>query len=141
MDSIWLYVMDNLLPLLTIVGGGIAWLVDRQQRKAALERSKSENKGTEATAMQGMQLVYDKFVEDVEEKINSLMEKIREQSVEIEALKENLKVAEKEREKLLEEIEYFRIQSRMDGELITSLKTKVDNYEKEIKLYRKELQK
>lgn len=141
MDNIWSYIMDNLLPVLTIIGGGIAWLVDRQQRKIALEKAKSENKGTEAAAMQGMQTVYDDFVKDVEDKIKGFKEQIYEQSLQIEALKSKLIIAEEERGNLLKEIECFRDQSKIDAQLISSLKTKVDTYEKELKLYRKELQK
>lgn len=121
MELLWSYILDNLLPLLTIAGGGIAWVVDRKKQKSELDRLKSENKLTEANALTGMQAVYDAFVKDVETQFNDFKYQITE-------LKLKLSDAEQERLKMVKRIAELEHQTIKDQVLIQALKEKIESY-------------
>lgn len=130
---LWEYILDNLLPIAIAVGGAIAWIFDRKKRDAEYKSALAANKQSEASALQGMQEVYDKFVDDVKIQIDALKAENKE-------LKERIKEIEKERELLSEQIKSFKEQSDKDSKLIISLKKKIESYEKELNIFRKERQ-
>jgi len=96
------FLRENWVPLLAVFGGGIAWLFDRKKRKAEVDRMKSENKATEAGALQSMQSVYDNFVKDVQTQITGLIKEVNDLRAENKELRgkvclleKNLSAAEK----------------------------------------------
>lgn len=137
---IWNYLIDNLLPIAIAIGGAIAWIFDRKKRDAEYKSALAANKQSEATALQGMQEVYDKFVGDVKVQIDSLKEENKDLKERVKELENELKTSNEEREKLSEQIKSFKEQSAKDSKLIISLKMKIESYEKELKSFRKEQQ-
>ena len=139
------YLMDNLLPLAIAVGGGIAWIFDKQKRKAELEsvkisneQSKALNKQNEAGALAGMQEEYAKFVEVVRKEIAELREENTALKNRVKDLEKELKASADERTQLSEQLGEFKVQAEKDAKLIRELNTKIQNYEKEMKVFRKE---
>lgn len=139
------YLMDNLLPLAIAVGGGIAWILDKQKRKAELEsvkinneQSKALNKQNEAGALAGMQEEYAKFVEVVRKEIAELREENTALKNRVKDLERELKVSAGERTQLSGQLGEFKVQAEKDAKLIRELNTKIQNYEKEMKVFRKE---
>lgn len=132
------YLLDNFLPILIAFGGGIAWFFDKRKRDAETKSLLALNKQSEATALQGMQDVYDKFVDDVKKQIEDFREenaKLRKRVSDLEADLEN---ANKERAELINKINKFQLRSEEDARLIASLKTKIESYEKDCRTSRKE---
>jgi predicted RNase H-like nuclease (RuvC/YqgF family) len=139
------YLLDNLLPLAIAVGGGIAWILDKQKRKAELEsvkisneQSKALNKQNEAGALAGMQEEYAKFVEVVRKEIAELREENTALKSRVKDLEKELKASANERTQLSEQLGEFKVQAEKDAKLIRELNTKIQNYEKEMKVFRKE---
>ena len=137
--------MDNLLPVAIAVGGGIAWILDKQKRKAELEsvkisneQSKALNKQNEAGALAGMQEEYAKFVEVVRKEIAELREENTALKSRVKDLEKELKASADERTQLSEQLGEFKVQAEKDAKLIRELNTKIQNYEKEMKVFRKE---
>ena len=94
------FIASNILPIITIIGGATAWFFDRKKRRADIERMKSENKSTEATALKTMQSVYDNFVEDVKEQIAGFKKRIEYLEAENKELKAENKELKKENEEI-----------------------------------------
>lgn len=132
------YFIDNLLPILIAIGGGVGWIYDRNKRKAEYQSILATNKQAEATALQGMQDVYDKFVEDVKLQIETLRQENSELKSRIKELEQELSASSKERSKLSDRIDEYKAQTEKDSKLIIQLKKKVESYESELKSFRKE---
>ena len=125
------YLIDNLLPIAIALSGAIAWITEKKKRKAEIDSVVVTNKQGEATALQGMQSVYDKFVEDVKTQIAELRSENAALRNEIAEVK---KQAEKERKELTSEVNELK-------EKNTALMAEIEKYVKELKLYRKETKK
>ena len=125
------YLIDNLLPIAIAIGGAIAWVAEKKKRKAEIDSVVVTNKQGEATALQGMQSVYDKFVEDVKTQIAELRAENAALRTEIAEVKRQ---AEKERKELTSEVNELK-------EKNTALMAEIEKYVKELKLYRKETKK
>ena len=125
------YLIDNLLPIAIAIGGAIAWVAEKKKRKAEIDSVVVTNKQGEATALQGMQSVYDKFVEDVKTQIAELRAENAALRTEIAEVK---KQAEKERKELTSEVNDLK-------EKNMALMAEIEKYVKELKLYRKETKK
>lgn len=132
------YILSNLLPLGIAIAGSIAWFFDKRKREAELKSILAQNKLQEATALQSMQDVYDKFVEDVKIQISELREENAILRARIRELEKQLIAANEERLHLIEQINNFKEQSQKDTKLIAELKGKVEGYEKNLKIFRKE---
>ena len=132
------YFLDNLLPLGIAVSGAIAWFLDKRKRNAELQSVIASNKQSEATAMAGMQDVYDRFVEDVRSQLLELRDENSQLKQRVSELESQLSSAEKERIELIKQVNTFKEQSKKDGEVILELKGMVESYEKELKTFRKE---
>ena len=125
------YLIDNLLPILIALSGAIAWFTEKKKRKAEIDSVVVTNKQGEATALQGMQSVYDKFVEDVKTQIAELRAENAALRSEIAEVKRQ---AEKERKELTSEVNELK-------EKNMALMAEIEKYVKELKLYRKETKK
>ena len=125
------YLIDNLLPIAIALSGAIAWLTEKNKRKAEIDSVVVTNKQGEATALQGMQSVYDKFVEDVKTQIAELRAENAALRTEIAEVKRQ---AEKERKELTSEVNELKARN-------TELMAEIEKYVKELKLYRKETKK
>ena len=125
------YLIDNMLPILIALGGAIAWITEKKKRKAEIDSVVVTNKQGEATALQGMQSVYDQFVEDVKTQIAELRDENAALRTEIAEVK---KQAEKERKELTSEVNELKARN-------TELMAEIEKYVKELKLYRKETKK
>ena len=125
------YLIDNLLPIAIALSGAIAWITEKKKRKAEIDSVVVTNKQGEATALQGMQSVYDKFVEDVKTQIAELRAENAALRSEIAEIKRQ---AEKERKELTSEVNELK-------EKNTALMAEIEKYVKELKLYRKETKK
>lgn len=139
------YLLDNLLPVAIAIGGGIAWILDKQKRKVELEnlkisneQSKALSKQNEAGALAGMQEEYAKFVEVVRGELAELREENASLKNRVKDLEKELKVSADERIHLSEQLGEFKVQAEKDAKLIRELNTKIQNYEKEMKVFRKE---
>ena len=125
------YLIDNLLPIAIAIGGAVAWFTEKKKRKAEIDSVVVTNKQGEATALQGMQSVYDKFVEDVKKQITELRAENASLRSEIAEVKRQ---AEKERKELTSEVNDLK-------EKNMALMAEIEKYVKELKLYRKETKK
>ena len=125
------YLIDNLLPIAIAIGGAVAWFTESRKRKAETKGVEVVNKQGEATAMQGMQAVYDKFVEDVKTQIAELRAENAALRTEIAEVKRQ---AEKERKELTSEVNELKAKN-------TELMAEIEKYVKELKQYRKETKK
>lgn len=132
------YILDNLLPLGIALSGAIAWIFDKRKRKAELQSVITQNKQAEATALSGMQDVYDHFVEDVKSQLEDLRQENSNLKKRVSELELQLSSVEEERAELTHQLSMFKEQSKKDGEVIAELKLQVDGYEKELKSFRKE---
>lgn len=132
------YILDNLLPLAIALSGAIAWIFDKRKRKAELQSITTQNKQAEATALSGMQDVYDHFVEDVKSQLEDLRQENFNLKKRVSELELQLSSVEAERAELTHQLSMFKEQSKKDGEVIAKLKLQVDGYEKELKSFRKE---
>ena len=94
--DIWSFLTSSNLPpvVVMLLGGAGLWL-DRRKHRADMNRMKSENKATEAGALQGMQSVYDKFVNDVGVQISGLKQQITDLQTENRELKDKIRLLEK----------------------------------------------
>lgn len=136
----WNYLLENILPIGIALAGAIAWVFDKRKRDAELETLKSQNKQQEASALSGMQDVYDRFVEAVKKQIEELREENSQLKERIFTLEQQLVDAEKERGELVALVDTFKKQSERDGILISELKQKVESYEKGLRKFKKERQ-
>lgn len=129
--GIWDYILNNSLAIIASITGLLAWLFEKNKRKAELETVLSQNKQQEASALSTMQGVYDIFTKDVKEEIKALKD-------EINRLKADLESARKERDTLIKQVEEFKKQSRKDAEVIGELREKLNNYEKQLERFKLE---
>lgn len=136
----WNYLLENILPIGIALAGAIAWVFDKRKRDAELETLKSQNKQQEASALSGMQDVYDRFVEAVKKQIEDLREENSQLKERIYTLEQQLIDAGKERVELVALVDAFKKQSERDGILISELKQKVESYEKGLRKFKKERQ-
>lgn len=133
------YLLDNLLPILIAIGGMVAWFFDKRKRMEELQSIKVINKQTEATAMQGMQDVYDKFVSDVKLQLDELRSENQFLRERILTLENDLQIVNEERTKLIESVARFKQQSEIDSKLIQQLKSKLEQYAKELRSFKNEI--
>ena len=153
------WLMNNVLAILIAAGGAIAWINERKKRKADVKSVEVNNRQGEATAMTGMQAVYDTLVEDVkiqfaelrlesknlkdqiaednanylksQKEISELRNKLSDAEKEISELRKQLSGAETERVELTNKVHDLEAQN-------ANLKSELEKYQKELKLYRKE---
>ena len=148
-----------MLPIAIAIGGAIAWLSERRKRKADVKSVEVNNRQGEATAMTGMQAVYDTLVDDVkiqfaelrlesknlkdqlvevnanymksQKEISELRNKLSDAEKEISELRKRLSGAENERVELTNKVHDLEAQN-------ANLKSELEKYQKELKIYRKE---
>lgn len=139
------YLLDNLLAILVAVGGAIGWMFDRRNQRANYEKLLIDNKGADIGTIETMRQTLKSISEDVNSRLSEMRSEVQALRDEnrgledkISRLEGELSEARSERDALLVEIDNFREQSRLDSEVIGQLKVKIDKYEKELRLYRKE---
>ena len=135
------YLSENLLPIGVAVAGAVAWIADRYKRKAELDGVNANSEVTKTSAMQTMQEIYKTLTEQIKVEIdalkceiNTLKKDNNELVNKVKSLEEALKLANTE-------VENLRKQADKDGETIKTMKAKIESYEKELKIYRKEIKK
>lgn len=135
------YLIDNMLPIAIALSGAIAWIADRYKRKAELDGVNANSEVTKTSAMQTMQEIYKTLTEQIKVEIDALKCEIgtlKKENTEliqkVKSLDEALKLANTE-------VENLRKQADKDGETIKTMKAKIESYEKELKIYRKEIKK
>ena len=152
MSSLWAYVGDNLLPLLTVIGGIIVWLFDKNKRRAELKGMQVTNEQSEVSIFKSMQESYKVLKEEMDQALQTVREEVKRLREENEVLKQaifsskeriselesQLESANSERTKLENKLNEVTQKSANDTKLIKSLKAKVDSYEKDFKIFRKE---
>ncbi len=107
MDSNLIHIIvNNIVPLISIIGVAIAWLFDRKKRREEIARLKVENQTAEADALMKMRSVYNVFVSDV--KVQML-----EQKTQISELKKEITELKAENKKLIEIIKLLEIQIKI----------------------------
>ena len=154
MSSLWAYVGDNLFPLLAVIGGTIAWLFDRNKRRAELKGMQVTNEQSEVSIFKSMQESYKILKEEMDQALQTVREEVkglREENEElkkaifsskkrISELESQLESSNSERTKLENKLNEVTQKSANDTKLIKSLKAKVDSYEKDFKIFKKEHQ-
>ena len=138
MNVLMNYIAENLLPLGVALAGAVAWIADRYKRKAELDGVNANSEVTKTSAMQTMQEIYKTLTEQIKVEFDALkcdMNTLKKDNSElvnkVKSLEEALKLANTE-------VENLRKQADKDGETIKTMKLKIDSYEKELKIYRKE---
>jgi len=91
--------LPNVIPILAILGGGVAWFFDKKKRREEIDRLKSESKITEANALKEMQSVYNVFVGDVRVQISELKQQIVDLRIENKELTHKVSILVEELEK------------------------------------------
>ena len=154
MSSLWAYVENNLFPLLAVIGGTIAWLFDRNKRRAELKGMQVINEQSEVSIFKSMQESYKILKEEMDQALQTVREEVkglREENEElkkaifsskerISELESQLESSNSERTKLENKLNEVTQKSANDTKLIKSLKAKVDSYEKDFKIFKKEHQ-
>lgn len=152
MSSLWAYVGDNLLPILAVIGGTIAWLFDKNKRRAELKGMQVTNEQSEVSIFKSMQESYKILKEEMDQALQTVREEVKSLREENEGLRQavfsskeriselesQLESANSERTKLENKLNEVTQKSANDTKLIKSLKAKVDSYEKDFKIFRKE---
>ena len=102
MTVLWGHIEANLIPIITLTAGLIAWLFDRRKHRAEIQgimaenkRIAAESKSSEVDALKNMQTAYDKFVADMNAQMLALRRTLSERDTEIAELKDMVKVLEK----------------------------------------------
>ena len=116
MNSVWVYIAENLLPIGVAVAGVVAWFFDKRKRKAEVGSITAMNKQGEASALALMEESYQKFIKEVQRQLDDVR-------VENAQLKEQLKI--------------FTAQAEKDARLISELKGKVESYEREFQRFKR----
>lgn len=136
------YLMENWMPISVAIGGMIGWFFDSKKRKAeliALQLANEQNKTSIKTGLETASTdIYKKLFDTVSVQIDEMRENLSEMHEENLKLKEKiidlenqLDVVNKERLELINQVQNFKYQN-------DELKIKIESYEKELKLYRKE---
>lgn len=136
------YLMENWMPISVAIGGMIGWFFDSKKRKAeliALQLANEQNKTSIKTGLETASTdIYKKLFDTVSVQIDEMRENLSEMREENLKLKEKitdlenqLDVVNKERLELINQVQNFKYQN-------DELKIKIESYEKELKLYRKE---
>ena len=134
--------MENWMPIGVAIGGMIGWFFDSKKRKAeliALQLANEQNKTSIKTGLETASTdIYKKLFDTVSVQIDEMRENLSEMREENLKLKEKiidlenqLDVVNKERLELINQVQNFKYQN-------DELKIKIESYEKELKLYRKE---
>lgn len=131
MNELMNYLIDNLLPIGIAIAGLVAWFTERRKRKAEVKTVEVNNRQGEATAMTGMQTVYDQFVEDVRKQISELRDENKSLRSEIAELRKRLSGAESERVELTSKVHDLEFQN-------SELRKELDKYKKDMINYQKE---
>ena len=116
------FLTENWLPFSTLVGG--VWVYFAERKKRSTEGRLSINDATE-----GMQSMYDKFVNDANYQYDKLNEKIT-------RLQENEYRALEERDRLSLELNRVKQEIAIDKHRILELESKILEYEEAIKQYK-----
>ncbi len=116
MNSVWVYIAENLLPIGIAIAGVVAWFFDKRKRKAEVGSITAMNKQGEASALALMEESYQKFIKEVQRQLDEVR-------VENAQLKEQLKI--------------FTAQAEKDARLISELKGKVESYEREFQRFKR----
>ena len=116
MNSVWVYIAENLLPIGIAIAGVVAWFFDKRKRKAEVGSITAMNKQGEASALALMEESYQKFIKEVQRQLDEVR-------VENAQLKEQLKI--------------FTAQAEKDARLISELKGKVESYEREFQKFKR----
>ena len=136
------YLMENWMPIGVAIGGMIGWFFDSKKRKAeliALQLANEQNKTSIKTGLETASTdIYKKLFDTVSVQIDEMRENLSEMREENLTLKEKitdlenqLDLVNKERLDLINQVRDFKNQN-------DELKIKIESYEKELKLYRKE---
>ena len=136
------YLMENWMPIGVAIGGMIGWFFDSKKRKAeliALQLANEQNKTNIKTGLETASTdIYKKLFDTVSVQIDEMRENLSEMHEENLKLKEKitdlenqLDLVNKERLDLINQVRDFKNQN-------DELKIKIESYEKELKLYRKE---
>lgn len=136
------YLMENWMPIGVAIGGMIGWFFDSKKRKAeliALQLANEQNKTSIKTGLETASTdIYKKLFDTVSVQIDEMRENLSEMREENLKLKEKitdlenqLDLVNKERFDLINQVRDFKNQN-------DELKIKIESYEKELKLYRKE---
>ena len=136
------YLMENWMPISVAIGGMIGWFFDSKKRKAeliALQLANEQNKTSIKTGLETASTdIYKKLFDTVSVQIDEMRENLSEMREENLKLKEKitdlenqLDLVNKERLDLINQVRDFKNQN-------DELKIKIESYEKELKLYRKE---
>ena len=136
------YLMENWMPISVAIGGMIGWFFDSKKRKAeliALQLANEQNKTSIKTGLETASTdIYKKLFDTVSVQIDEMRENLSEMHEENLKLKEKitdlenqLDLVNKERLDLINQVRDFKNQN-------DELKIKIESYEKELKLYRKE---
>ena len=136
------YLMENWMPIGVAIGGMIGWFFDSKKRKAeliALQLANEQNKTSIKTGLETASTdIYKKLFDTVSMQIDEMRENLSEMREENLKLKEKitdlenqLDLVNKERLDLINQVRDFKNQN-------DELKIKIESYEKELKLYRKE---
>lgn len=115
------FLRDNWVALLGTFGAIIVWFTERQKRR-------SEGKIGLNDATEGMQNMYDKFVEDANYQYDKLNEKIK-------TLQTSEETAVKERNEIYGTMADIQKRMEADKSKILELERKIASYEATIKTY------
>lgn len=116
------FLSENWITLTSVVGG--VWIYFSERRKRQTEGRISLNDATE-----GMQAMYDKFVEDANYQYDKLNEKITK-------LQENESKALQERDSLASELLGIKSDIVQDKRKILELESRILEYEEQIRQYK-----
>lgn len=130
----WLreFLSNNLIGLITAVSAIVALIVERRKRVA-------EQKQSEADALQGMQTVYDKFVADTDRKIEELLDDVKRLQLSLTESDKKIKTLEEALNSANTKLREFEVQAVRDKEEIAGLRRKIEQYEIELKSYKRSL--
>ena len=136
------YLVENWMPISVAIGGMVGWFFDSKKRKAeliALQLANEQNKTSIKTGLETASTdIYKKLFDTVSVQIDEMRENLSEMREENLKLKEKitdlenqLDLVNRERLDLINQVRDFKNQN-------DELKIKIESYEKELKLYRKE---
>ena len=139
------YLIENWMPIGVAVGGMVGWFFDSKKRKAeliALQLANEQNKTSIKTGLETASTdIYKKLFDTVSVQIDEMRENLSEMHEENLKLKEKiidlenqLDLVNRERLDLINQVRDFKNQN-------DEIKIKIESYEKELKLYRKEIKK
>lgn len=95
------FLQNNLLAILTLLGGGVAWWYDRKKRKSELQKEQVDIDISKGAAVLGISEMYKKMIEDTREKYMEQEKRIDDLEAENRKLKEMIM----ERDRKIAELE------------------------------------